>query len=1076
MATMNLKYLYLLYIPGLILLGTPNQGAVAQIPTIGSMEKSPGISGERLILAGSGFGNQISGLSVRFGAAGAEILHASEHLIEVKIPPGATYDYISVTNLSSALSGHTTRRFLPTYNGTPFDAARLSKSGDLNPGFNLYDLCTCDFDGDGLNDLALADQTEGMSAGSIMVFRNTTPSNSSDIQFTRITDIDLVTGTAVRNIACADLNGDGKPDLVVGKGGNTADRLFLLMNNSTSGNIDFAAFRTLMISGNSSSNSARRIKVHDLNADGKPEIILADQNQPRVHVFQNRSTIALFSFPLTEKVEIQSPLTHSTSGLDIADLDGDGRPEVVFNSANAPGLFVVPNRSSYGQVAMGSPVSLSVTEALNNVIAVDLDGDGLTDLAATSSETNRLKVLLKNSASNPGGFASALTVAGGTRPWGLAAGDVDGNGKPDLLAATADPTAPLSLFLNLSTPGSLSLQRHNIGPAELSINALIADLNGDAKPDLAYTTNQKKVVFIQNQQCVMPVVLPSDPAPICGGQAITLRTPVMPKTQIRWEDGLGNQSGIGQYQYSTVTAGQYRAVLSSAADGCLQNSAYTTLVSGGSSAVPTPAIDSPGLICAGDSLVLSTVPSGSLSYVWIKPDGSTHTAPSLIIPDSRMEHAGRYRLLAVAPGGCRSEAATALVEIAEVPGATISAHSGSPFCTGTQNILTTAAVSGGSYRWYRNNALIGQTTVHQYTITSGGTYRVEVQNASGCAAVSPDLTLVSVAKPAAAFESPNSLCVGDALEPQNTSIYDAAHPPKMRWDFGDDVFSTEFQPRHSYSEPGTFYPWLELYYESDTACSSRYGHPVEVQGTVGSPSILIDGAVQSGAQYALCPDDTLTLSTTAGPAGLLWNTGATTASILVHSPGKYSLTAGAGSNCERSSEIEIISAPSIEINVANRELNIREGESVQLLATGAESYTWTPSTFLNNAAIANPLARPPYSITYRVTGSNSYGCTDSDTVRILVEPVVLRTVDAPRIFTPNGDGFNDQWIIRNIDELRGCPIRIFNRQGLTVYEAPEYLNDWNGNAGSGEAPEGAYYYLISCPDGQILRGDITLVR
>ena len=1047
----------------------------AQTPQIWSNERSTGIYGESLVLSGSGFSTRKEDLVVRFGTSRAELIRATEQVIEVRIPQGATFDYLSVTHLQSALTGHSPKKFLPTYQATSFEASRLSSYSEISPGFNIYDLCTCDFDGDGLNDLAIADQTEGMSSGSIMVFRNTTPANSHNIQFERINDLDLVTGTAVRNIACADLNGDGLPDLVVGKGGNTADRLFLIMNKSTPGNIDFAAFRTLMISGSSSSNSARRIKIHDLNDDGKPEIILTDQNQPRVHVFQNRSTPSQFSFPLAEKIEIQSPSALSTSGLDIADLDSDGKAEIIFNSANAPGLFVVPNRSTYGSAAFGNPSALPVTEALNNVIALDIDGDGMVDLAATSSETNRLIILLKTEAGIISAFGSPLRLTTGSRPWGISAGDITGNGKPDILTATSDPGAELSLFINQSLPGALNLARHNIGPAELSINVLVADFNGDARPDLAYSTNQKKVAFIRNRLCIHPAITPTDPGPICGTQAITLRIPEMPKTEVYWEDNAGNIMAAGQYRFSTADPGQFRAILNIPVDGCSQSSDFVSLVSGGASSVSLPAIQAPSSVCAGDSLVLSTVALSGHSYTWTKPDGSQHTGSSLVIPVTSLRDAGRYGLVATTAGGCRSETAFAFVGIGPAPVVGITALSGSPFCLGTENVLITGAINGAVYSWFRNGTKLSQTSENTFSVDDGGIYRIEVETTSGCRASSPDLLLVRVSKPQASFTSATSICTGNVLEFTNTSSFDGAVLPQVRWDFGDDTFSGETDPVHLYASSGTFYPFLELFYESDTSCRSRYGYPVLVSGSTGDPVILADGTIPENPYY-LCPERAVILSTTAGPSGLLWNTGATGQSIVVSEPGSYELISGAGSACERRSEIHIAPAPAPEITVKEREIRIKLGESAQLEAAGADSYLWQPGTYLNNNTASNPVTRPESSIVYRVTGTNSYGCSDTDSVTVEVEPITFISVDAPRIFTPNGDGHNDVWIIRNIDELSGCAIRIFNRQGLTVYESTPYLNDWDGTYGKSDAPVGAYYYLINCPDGQVLRGDITLLR
>ena len=72
------------------------------------------------------------------------------------------------------------------------------------------------------------------------------------------------------------------------------------------------------------------------------------------------------------------------------------------------------------------------------------------------------------------------------------------------------------------------------------------------------------------------------------------------------------------------------------------------------------------------------------------------------------------------------------------------------------------------------------------------------------------------------------------------------------------------------------------------------------------------------------------------------------------------------------------------------------GSSVQLFATGAEIYSWSPSSGLDNAGIANPVASPSATTIYKVTGSDTKGCftsTASIPVKVYPIPVVTAGVD-----------------------------------------------------------------------------------
>lgn len=77
--------------------------------------------------------------------------------------------------------------------------------------------------------------------------------------------------------------------------------------------------------------------------------------------------------------------------------------------------------------------------------------------------------------------------------------------------------------------------------------------------------------------------------------------------------------------------------------------------------------------------------------------------------------------------------------------------------------------------------------------------------------------------------------------------------------------------------------------------------------------------------------------------------------------------------------------------------------------------------------------------------------------------------DIPNGITPNGDGYNDQWIITGCDQ---CKVWIYNRWGSLIYESTNYDNSWDGD----NNPSGAYYYIIEQDNGQTHKGDLNILR
>lgn len=89
------------------------------------------------------------------------------------------------------------------------------------------------------------------------------------------------------------------------------------------------------------------------------------------------------------------------------------------------------------------------------------------------------------------------------------------------------------------------------------------------------------------------------------------------------------------------------------------------------------------------------------------------------------------------------------------------------------------------------------------------------------------------------------------------------------------------------------------------------------------------------------------------------------------------------------------------------------------------------------------------------------------------EPAVELTI--PNIFTPNGDGFNDQFVIENIEYCSESRLTIRNSRGNVVYDKLNYQNDWTAD----DLPDGIYYYTFTYilnEETQKVKGNIAIKR
>ena len=156
--------------------------------------------------------------------------------------------------------------------------------------------------------------------------------------------------------------------------------------------------------------------------------------------------------------------------------------------------------------------------------------------------------------------------------------------------------------------------------------------------------------------------------------------------------------------------------------------------------------------------------------------------------------------------------------------------------------------------------------------------------------------------------------------------------------------------------------------------------------------------------------------------------------------------------------------------------------TAKLLATGASNYIWSPTTYLTNATIYNPISSPPASIQYSVIGTDINGCKNKDSVQINVASLGNAYI-IPNGFTPNGDGKNDTWFAFGQSlcfQAVRCSVYVYNRYGSKVYESENYNNTWDGTYKGKPLPDGTYYAIIvfQKADGSNFktRRDVTILR
>ncbi|MCB2378577.1 gliding motility-associated C-terminal domain-containing protein [Hymenobacter sp. BT635] len=261
---------------------------------------------------------------------------------------------------------------------------------------------------------------------------------------------------------------------------------------------------------------------------------------------------------------------------------------------------------------------------------------------------------------------------------------------------------------------------------------------------------------------------------------------------------------------------------------------------------------------------------------------------------------------------------------------------------------------------------------------------------------------------------------------------------RFRWDFADgSAVDTSQAPVHLFQNPGTYQVRL-VALGTGLACSRNDTTYVTVR-VKAKPTVTLP------RNLSICSGGSLTLNASTPGTTYRWSTGATTASIVVKQPGKYSVVVNNGACSARdSTTVRLVASPTITPDTTGC---IGSGVVLTTKAEPGSTYLWS-----TQATTPSIIATTSGRYTVRVTQG---ACVEEKAVTV----TLLRPVLPPNIITPNGDGINDVFKPSKADLIEpGTRLRLFNRWGRQVYTTDDYRNDW----GPGQ-PGGTYYYTLENP-------------
>ena len=455
------------------------------------------------------------------------------------------------------------------------------------------------------------------------------------------------------------------------------------------------------------------------------------------------------------------------------------------------------------------------------------------------------------------------------------------------------------------------------------------------------------------------------------------------------------QGFSGAQNYSNLAAGSYSLIIRDA-NGCEFTAPTITLISpNGPTAVAVTETD-PGCSLANGSIAIGNVTGGTSPYTYSFNGGafsSTAVYNNLAT--------GTYSLTVKDANGCEFVATTITLSSPNAPTA-VNITETDPVCGQTNGAITIGTVTGGTapYSYSLNGATFSSIT--NFTNLSAGNYTITVKDVNGCEFVAPTTTLTNPNAPTnIVYTSTNAKCdgTGGTLTVSNTTGGTAPYT----YSFNGSAFTNT------------------LNYTSINA--SIYSLIVkDANGCEFTESIIINANTPLSASF----------------------------SATVQSGGNDTLTEVTASSGYNNSYVWNYSSQNEVLNAS----------FINISSTGiGVTYNW----IFNNGQTTDTITNNLNNLLQNIQGPNSLDvtlivtngdATCNDTAKILIE--IKSSLIIPNIFSPNGDGINDVFLIKN-KGYKELQLSVFNRWGNKYYETTKPEEGWNGD----KAAEGTYFYVIT---------------
>ena len=548
---------------------------------------------------------------------------------------------------------------------------------------------------------------------------------------------------------------------------------------------------------------------------------------------------------------------------------------------------------------------------------------------------------------------------------------------------------------------------------------------------------------------------------ICAGRSVQLTTTGTGVIQYNWNTSSYLDNGNIASPVATPAVTTKYIITGSTPQACEAKDTVTV------SMLPLPVISTTNdvTICSGKNTQLTATAPGAVSYNWAPQTGLDNSA--IYNPTASPVADTKYVVLVEGSNGCfNKDSVSVLVH----PTPVFAVNAVQPVCE-KQPVLLSAS-GGDDYTWLASdNSVVGNTA--SVTVQPGVTqdYRAVIKD--NICQMSSTLTVPVTVNPLPVISITNdvTICSGN-----NTQLT-ATAPGAVSYNWSPQTGLDNSAIGNPTAAPVADTKYVVLV-EGNNGCFNKDSvnvlvqpSPVfavnTVQPVCGKQSVLLSAS--GGDDYTWYANDNSVVGNVAS------------VTVQPDSTQDYRVLIE-DNTCQMSSTltvpVTVNEFPEPAITKTN-DIDCSHNQAV-LHVSGGAGYTWDAVAGITDYTSPDPVVSPFKTTTYYVKVAGSNGCTVKDSVTVAVDVTkAIGTYPVPSAFTPNNDGKNDCFGLKNWGGTRSLQFDIFNRWGQRVFSASDATQCWDGTFKGIQQPPGGYIYQIKATTvcGTVSRkGIMMLIR